>query len=186
MTSSNELCFALGGAGWGGGCREAGGYGCRVSRAPWRLEARRAAVFTACAAFGHTTVAALVSLAESKRVKRRTSAELRQIFRFGTEAEPRGALHYSAAAWLAGVSEALALLRGLINIHRPDVTQRGGPNQTAGLSFNADTDLPRSAATRADSTASRWLRARFLPYFPPPTRRQRRPWCPTSAQSSSG
>lgn len=61
--------------------REAGGYGCGVSRADSirEPEARRAAVFTACAAFGLTIMAAFVSLAESKRVKRRTSAELEQI-----------------------------------------------------------------------------------------------------------
>lgn len=99
--------------------REVGGYGCRVSRADSiradsirarrRLKARRAAVFTACAAFGRTIITAFVSLAEWKRVKRRTSAEPEQIFRFGTEAEPRGALHYSAAASLTHVSEAAEL-----------------------------------------------------------------------------
>lgn len=105
-------------SGAGGGCRErwegtdaaSAETTASESRARWRLEARRAAVFTACAAFGHTIITAFVSLAESKRVKRQTSAELEQIFRFGTEAEPRGALHYSAAASLTRVSEAPGLL----------------------------------------------------------------------------
>lgn len=73
----------------GGGCRErwegtdaaSAEPTASESRARWRPEARRAAVFTACAAFGIIT--AFVSLAESKRVKRRTSAELEQISSLG-------------------------------------------------------------------------------------------------------
>lgn len=124
----------------------------------------------------HTIITAFVSLAEWKRVKRRTSV--------WTEAEPRGALHYSAATSLTRVSEAGGVIVSLQarrdtellvcgaqtkpappllqHQHRPPDSTASPPHhhhhQPGGGGVLGARHLPKAALTKAEKKVIRLLR----------------------------
>lgn len=115
MTSSNELCFALGGAGRGAAAERGGRV--RMPRQQSRQHQRAerdggptcGGFHSVCSFWTHNPRCDCVfsRIEEGQTANKcRAGAD----FQFGTEAEPRGALHYSAAASLTHVSETPGLL----------------------------------------------------------------------------